>query len=84
MCLIMESEICSVVDPSEGKQTTSSSFIFFFYKCPLVLCNVIFFSQPDNFVLSKLLLVSGSLIFHTCISYLTTADVSEGEAYGKS
>lgn len=81
MCLIMESEIRSVVDPSEGKKTTTS---FFKQMSPDIMQHTYFFPQPDNFVLSQLLLVSGSFIFHVYVSYLPTADVSAGEAYGKS
>lgn len=67
---------CSVLDLSEGKDTC-------LYKRPLV-SDHLFFSQPDTFVLSKFLLVSGSWIFRMCISYLTTTDVEEGEAYGQA
>lgn len=77
ICLITESEICSVVDPAEGKDTC-------FYKCPLLLCNVLFFAQPVKFSLSKSFLVFGNLIPNMCKNYLPTTEVPEREAYGQA
>lgn len=74
MCLITESGISFVVDPSEGDNTS-------FNTRPLILVNA-FFSQGDNLILSKFLLTFENVIFYMRTSCHTTTEISEREVYG--